>query len=388
MGFPYYWWSPQDKAVYSLKDPLVVRNIFTTIYVVLNAGISLIGTYYLKRSAQRILLQKRNGKHRTVPVNHLVSWLTLGSFASYVKAVRKIPGGGFGLLMIWTGIFSLMHQYFTNSFISAVSLVNTCPFENGTITTYSTEPIVPATTWPVTRLVYEAYLAAQNNGGEFGIYDKINYNATLFWPQNEDILGAWDCTQEANGIISPSDWSSSNSLTSWIDSQPFFGLNYTWSQNGGSFVDTGAITGFLVWSASTATSNLEQSDLHAIILDAISGDSPLETSNYKCKLIPSPTHTDWVPPMMPASDTLGNWSDLAYGMMQNTAPESYGFLLQNILNGMTMISGSGNLANSVLPSGYHNTYYSCLQPGTHIGLANFVLLAALTTHILRSERFL
>lgn len=361
--------------VYSSIDSFKVRNIFTTVYVVLNTAISLIGSYYLKRSAQRILLQRRNGMHRTVPITHLTSWLTLASFASYVKAVRKIPGGGFGLLMIGTGIFGLLHQYFTNSFINTVTMVSDCTFYNGSISTSNNDPLVPATTWPVSRLVYEAYLAAQNNGGKMGIYDKINYNTTSFWPQDEDILGWWGCTQEEDGVISPSNWSSSDALQAWISSQNFLSMNRTWSEGGGSY-DNGTFAGFLVMSASDQTDDLQQWDFHAAILYPISGDSDLSTSNYQCNLTRSPNAPGWLPPIMPAVGTLGNWSDLAYGIIQDTDPDYYGFQLENILNGMTMIAGSGNTIHTELPSDARQTY-SCVSSGTQIGLEILVLLAVL-----------
>jgi hypothetical protein len=77
---------------------------------------------------------------------------------------------------------------------------------------------------------------------------------------------------------------------------------------------------------------------------------------------------------MPSGFTLGNWSNMAYGIMLDADRSDFGGQLQWILNGMTMIAGSGNSAALTLPSG---GTFSCLMDKSKIGIEIFVLLASL-----------
>lgn len=87
-----------------------IRNAFTTIFVVLNFATSWLGYHLLKHRAQHhLILQKKGKLKKAVPINHLVSCLSIGDFVSYVWQVRRIPGGRYGILMLWTAFFSLAH---------------------------------------------------------------------------------------------------------------------------------------------------------------------------------------------------------------------------------------------------------------------------------------
>lgn len=94
-----------------LTDASTMRNGYTTIFVVLNFAISWLGSRLLKRRVQHHLtLQKKGKQKKAVPINHLTSWLGgIGDFASYIWHVRRIPGGRYGILMLWTAVFGLAH---------------------------------------------------------------------------------------------------------------------------------------------------------------------------------------------------------------------------------------------------------------------------------------
>jgi hypothetical protein len=135
-------------------SPSTARNVFTTAFVIINFAISFLGSYYLKRRVQRTLLSQDLGTWRTVPISYLTSWLSLGGVTSYVWKVRRIPGGILGWLMLWTGIFSLAHQYFVNSFILPQPQRSQCHFDRGIITTEHSGSVTPASTWPSALLVF------------------------------------------------------------------------------------------------------------------------------------------------------------------------------------------------------------------------------------------
>lgn len=360
----------------STYDTITLRNVFTTVAVSLNFLITIIGSLYLKRSAQRILLQKKNGKNETVPVKDLVSWLPLGTVASYIWRVRKFPGGIVGTLMIWTGIFSLAHQYFTNSFIASQSILGNCPFESGVVTTYNKGATqVPASDWPPARIVYEAYLAVQRNGGVSGIYDKIDQNTTHFWPQRSDLLGYWNCTQGTDDVIDSGSWDNFDTIDTWIGNNNF--MYPDWLDSGASYNDGSGLSGFIAWSASDFGSTEEEEtqkmwDVRAIIATQHEVGQNTTASMFHCDMINS--QPSWVPPVMPSRYTLGNWTDMAYGILGDAERTDFGNQLQWILNGMTMIAGSGNNAERPLPSG---SYFSCVMGISKIGIEIFVLLGSL-----------
>lgn len=355
------------------SDTASVRNVFTTIAVVLNLCITLIGGYFLKRSNQRTLLRKsKDGHYRTVPVTHLASWQSLGGIASYIWQLRRLPGGRYGMLMIWTGIFSLAHQYFINSFILSETMSGPCTFNQGIVTTnYNGSDLVPAATWPVSVLVYDAFLAAEANGGVMGIWNVIDAaNYANFKPRQSDLLGNWNCTQKADSSISPTDWETDDALDSWIDNEGFVYNN--WYRAGSQTADRVG-DGFLVWGASSNDSDT-QWNLRATIATPLTGNNPVNTSNYECDLVK--LKSSWAMPWMEPQATLKGWGSLSYGIMRGADVDEYGTNLEYLLNAMMIITGSGNHRGETLPSGTTATY-GCTYAGTKIGPEMFLLLGTL-----------
>ena len=130
----------EDGAVHTTIDVATMRNILTSACLGLNFLITMIGAFFLKRRIQRVLLQSQNnGKPSSVPIHYLTTWLSLGSVMSYVFKVHKLPGSIFGMLMLWTGIFSLAHQYFINTFVAQEPQIRYCLFEYGIVTTHQTD---------------------------------------------------------------------------------------------------------------------------------------------------------------------------------------------------------------------------------------------------------
>lgn len=273
--------------------------------------------------------------------------------------------------MLWTGIFSLAHQYFINSFITSETISQECTFNQGLVATeYTGDELVPATTWPAARLVYDAWLAASSNGGVMGIYNKIDSGYSNFKPNKKDLLGYWNCTQAASSTITPADWVNTDALDNWIGNQSF--IYPTWREDGSVLLD-GTVSGFIAWSASNDTQGVQWSS-RAIIATSLSGDSPIKTSNYQCDIVK--LDKSWTIPWMPPLDTLDGWCALAFGMLRGIAVSDYGARLQDLLNGMVMITGSGNSAERALPSG-QDTSYGCISTGTKVGPEIFVLLGTL-----------
>jgi hypothetical protein len=370
-------------AVHTTVDTATMRNILTSTCLGLNFLITMIGAVFLKRRIQRILLRSQdNGKPSNVPIHYLTTWLSLGSVISYVFKVRKLPGGIFGILMLWTGIFSLAHQYFINTFVALEPQIRYCLFEYGIVTTHQTDLfLTPSSTWPPALIVFDAHLALLSNGGRNAIYKKINWYTPTFRPGDADILGYWNCTeQQPNNnetSITPADWSDDDSLDIYLQQQNFLYLNESWDR-AGAVRTNGSWEGFAAWSANKANDVREQWDVRATIANPLKGTEPIATSNFQCSIS---TVENWTAPVMPSQSSLSEWVELLYGFIRDVDTDSYASQLESLLNGMTMIVGSGNSAKEKLPADA-DAHYGCLVNGTSIGIGVFVLLAALLVIIL------
>ncbi len=78
---------------------------------------------------------------------------------------------------------------------------------------------------------------------------------------------------------------------------------------------------------------------------------------------------------MPSYDTLAAWAGPTFGYLMNNNPGDYKAFLEWKLNGLTMISGTGN--NDLRPPTTTNEYYGCKLSGTAISPAIFGLIAVL-----------
>lgn len=174
-----------------------------------------------------------------------------------------------------------------------------------------------------------------------------------------------------NSSIAPSDWRIDDALISWIDKQRF--MHSAWGRYGSQNTADGVVDGFLVWSASTNDSNTQWT-LRATIATPLLGNNPLNASNYECNL--AKTNANWTSPWMPPKVTLSNWGDLTYGFMRGIEANEYGDYLQNLLNAMMIITGSGNHRGETLPSGV-DASYGCVSTVTKVGAEIFVLLGTL-----------
>jgi hypothetical protein len=160
-------------------------------------------------------------------------------------------------------------------------------------------------------------------------------------------------------------------LASYIHDQGF--LYTEASFRAGALLPNGSYVGFVVWSASVPDDVDEQWDLRATIANPLSGTEPLPTSNFQCELVS--TTPDWVPPLMPSDRSLKEWGPLMFGFIKDVRKHTYRAQLETILNGMTMIAGSGNSANRTFDS--DDQYYGCVIDGTSIQVEVFIMLFVL-----------
>ncbi|PVH77132.1 hypothetical protein DL98DRAFT_591529 [Cadophora sp. DSE1049] len=362
------------------------RNIFTTLFLVLNFLVAFIGHRLVRRQGHRTLLQSK-----PVPVSRFTPWLSLGSTFSYIWALKRIPGGWLGLIMILSGIFGTGNRYIINSFIVQEEGASNCPFEDGIVAMKNSDELMPASTWSVTWLAINSLEVAREKGAEVGIYSKVNNNITAFFPGSEDVVGNWDCAVAApDTVIQPDEWAT-DVLDDFIQNQTFINGKKYWAGSITPSLNVG--TAFMAWGPHIAPStNLTNGNVRAMISTPKKTNgtitTPANITNLECIL--SIHNPKWKPAPWPIDAnrtdlTFSVWAPLMVGFVLEVDPYEYPFQLTKVLNAMSMLSGSGNIrtmdASSAASFGAGTTY-GCLMPSTRIYLSVYIITMVLVALVL------
>ncbi|KAL2059920.1 hypothetical protein VTL71DRAFT_10075 [Oculimacula yallundae] len=355
------------------------RNVFTTIFLILNFLVAFIGHRLVKRQGHRTLL-----KSKPVPVTRFTPWLSLGSTFSYMWTLRRIPGGWLGLIMIFSGIFGTGNRYIINSCIVPEEIAGTCPFETGIVTMRFGGASNPISTWAVTLLAINAVNVARDRGAEVGIYSKVNNNVTSFYPRKEDVIGNWDCAVAAPAtVIQPQDWAK-GVLNGFLQNQTFISGKKFWA--GSSNPARNVVTAFMAWGPYIDPAT-NKTNVRAMISNPPTQDGiivePANITNLECSL--AIYNPNWKPAPWPVESNRKDsayeeWASLMNGFVLEVGPERYHSQLTKVLNAMSMISGSGNVHtfdSDVAESSGAGTEYGCLIPNTRIDLSVYVVAMAL-----------
>lgn len=357
-------------TIYTRLDPSTSRNIFTTAFLVLNLLIALVGEGFLKRRNQSRLTFRNGQRTKSVPFTLLTQWLSLSGVASYFWKTRRLPGGLISLLMVASGVFGLVQHYVVNSFILPHMMPTWCEFEVGIVTTANELKVMPSPSWPAALLVFQAHGAIVANGGERGVYDKINSNITSFQPTTTDLLGRWTCNSVADSVIHPTDWINATTVQSYLAAQNIL-LPATKSIGGFEDIKSGSYQGFLAWSGTLDSNSSSSWEVQTTIVNGLGGNSSVAVSNFKCSLVKD--SATWKPTLMPTNETLATWVNIAFGFVSKVRVSHYGKQLETILNAMSMLAGSANQNNLLLPSGADHRY-GCVTRGSKIYATVYVIM--------------
>jgi hypothetical protein len=360
----HYW---VGSTLYTDWNTAVLRNILTTIFIVLGHLILWLGSHYLKKHNQRRLLRGIR-----VPVSHLTSWLSLSDAASYFLHTFRLPGGSFGWLMLITGVFSLAHQYFVNSFIQQSDIQYTCNFDSGIVDVLpynNPDGFTPSSTLSAATTIFNAQVSSYYNNGTNGIWRLIPYYAWYFSPTQNDLLGQWNCNPTGSITITSADWSSQQALQSFLINNNL--LNTNTGNFAGSEVAGGAANGFLSWYTNYPDTSGAWDTVSASMVFGLSGATST-VSEWTCTL----QTFNWDPPTVNSMNALTEWNAKTYGLLQDIAISEYEAGLELILNAMFMAAAGGNVDTakaSEIPANVDITY-GCVVPGTQIMVGIWVIL--------------
>jgi hypothetical protein len=166
-----------------------------------------------------------------------------------------LPGGNYGFLMIFAGIFTVAHPYFVNNLIQTIDIPfeNICSFDTGVITILGVGGL-PSSTFSCATTVYNAQYAVDTNGGTQGIWRIINYTSANFYPYTDlDVLGRWSCTSQPSTILDLNNYSNVTNSSILLDTVETFLTEQNFLYNQTDVTPRvfygGVSTGFLAWSA-------------------------------------------------------------------------------------------------------------------------------------------
>lgn len=386
-----YW---QKNDFYTIVNSSTARNIITSAFLILNILIGLVGVALLKHRNQAKLLK---GRDRAISLDWLSSWMTATEAFMYIWQTRRLPGGYYGLFMLSTGTFGILHQYFVSSYItSAPDLYSNCAFGKGIViqppfngvTPEGT--ITPARSWPVGNLAISAQVAALRHNDPSGVYAKANSDRGFTVTKDSaDYLGKWTC----NSSSSPMSFDSAASVSSIIDVLLPKGLTYPeWSYHVGS--GNGSDTqhsGLLLWSSSVFSSDRKPWAVKASVSPFKDFGQPTMVYNFDCTM--AGDRIQWILSKIPSGATLDAWGQSVYGSLvygYDIFPAgdetTFAPTLETVLNAMVMAAGSGNNATQSLTNDskaqYKGTdYYRCAVQRTIIPLPIWIVLTLLFVNL-------
>jgi hypothetical protein len=78
-----------------------------------------------------------------------------------------------------------------------------CTFSSGVVTYINNgKPIVPVATFAAASTISNAQINVDENGGAWGIWNKFDSRSVDFYPDQDEVLGYWNCTQFPSTTIS------------------------------------------------------------------------------------------------------------------------------------------------------------------------------------------
>jgi len=274
--------------------------------------------------------------------------------------------------MLITGVFSLAHQYFVNSFIQQSDIQYTCNFDTGIIDILPYDDPLnfpPSSTLSAATTIFNAQLSSYYNNGTNGIWRLVPYYAYYFSPTQTDLLGQWSCNPTGSITITSADWSSEQALKSFLINNNLLDINTGYFV--GSEVAGGAWNGFLSWYTNYPDASGAWDTVSASMVFGLSSTTGT-VSEWTCTL----QTFNWIPPAVDSVTALTEWNAKAYGLLQDAAINEYGLGLELILNAIYMAAASGNVDTakaSEIPANVDITY-GCVVPGTQIMVGIWVIL--------------
>ncbi|MCJ1251779.1 hypothetical protein MMC30_009017 [Trapelia coarctata] len=353
-----------------------VRNVATAIFWILTTLITLTGTLLLNRRNRYMLLRGKD----FIPINHLSTWMSQWNAVTYWWQTKRLPGGRYGILMLFTGALALLGQFLIGRYIITVQQPGYCNFTSGVVvppTSPGFNPIVPPAQWPAAAIAWNAQQTSILNGGLQGIY-KIASLDTNFSATELDSYGSWYCDPFLPDRTYSLNTTAVSIATDLVKANSIF-PNPIYNNSQSYDLTTNRLDGLLIWSASTPDGRTQLWNVtasYAATFNYTTDQITMHTMNCSMTAPDIP----WALGLIRVNDTLDQWGEKAYGLIQSpsTVAAYYEDVIAGTLNSIVMSAAGGNQVLESLPSNETDGTYGCLVPTTLILSPIFAALGVLT----------
>lgn len=367
-------------------DSTKVRNIITALFVVVNFALAIVGAHFMKH-----LARKKLAAGHGVQVKHLTPWLGLGDIAKYIWSLHGMPGGWIVILMLFSGSIGVLHQFLTNTLVTAARVPTRCVFDYGSVVNDNNWSWSPLPDDESASLVYQSQLACLKNGGVKGIYKRLfaDNEVQMFRPQAKDTIGSWKCTNTQNQTMP---WTVKQTprgrkhgiplkdFETWLKTRtqshhtghPHWSGEVLYSHLSGGELEAGFLTSFFVWSAEPtagAANGLAKFNrvLVSIVNGASFGTDQVLAMDFECDI-------DVDEPLTPSVHVvLKNWAEKAYGYQKylNTIQNSALWLELTLEQIATLVIFDDNaIASNQKPP----STIGCVVDGTRVSIGIVLIL--------------
>lgn len=360
-------------------DSRNVRTYFTTAFTIVNTLLPFVGSFVIKRINQRAILKGAAVNNNGVPLSHLSPWLSLTSTALNWFRTRRFPGGPFGVVMLFSGLISVLSSFIVSYFVFDYTLAGHCPFGKGVVLSEANAVVWPEKTplpdyfyptplWPGSTISVSSQMISYFSRPRVGLtptigISQIANNGLDFYARNEDILGGWQCNRDpslagklafTNNLTRPNQ----GLLYSQLVDRDLLYTN-TILADQGALIQPGYSDGLNAFANLVGLSSSLGStwDVKAVMISNLSGDSDTTQSSFTdlhCNLVASPqipssnTTLDLILSNTNASAVLTNWGPLILGaimVISQGNATGYTQVLETHLNAMIMSWGSNDNAD-------------------------------------------
>ena len=350
----------------TLYTPIISKNVrtaFTVSFAVLSALIGLLGALYIRRRNQRLLLKHES---RTIPLNHLSSWMTVTELLRYYYKTRKLPAGGYAWFMLAVGAFELTAHVFTSQYINASTQQSTCLFDQGIFDIGITRPITPQSQLAPANIAINAQIYNAINGGDIGIYSPAaNYESFSVLRESDAFVGSWECADANDPQTYPEATNYTLIEADLISKGYLFNTSAAYELYFAANLSTESV---FMWSSSVDSDTREPWDVKAAFSTNVIQGETITMNTYFCALGSSSARSTLS--YMQSDETLQQWVQKAYGLITTFyiqgAPDSLDIppvWTAVALNAATMVAATGNNLQS---SNYVGQAYDCLLPYTAV----------------------
>ena len=369
-----------------------LRLFFTIYFVLIFLLINWIGN---KCSVSHVKVQLLKRKY--VRLIEMTGWLSPDGLFGAILEFKTLPATLLTILMIVSGILSTISHPIATTLINTEVANAHCPFGTGLVVNPTPDNItqVPPNSAQPYYVVAQAQMTSQANGGQRGIYAKVNRSLNFSADAN-DVIGQWTCQQNPVQTVYPNDTSVQDLVTAIQKAGLVYGAN---PPNCSGSLGLQGYSHTVILDSSVADYAFAPFDVRASICTTGNGSDPKIMESFEC--IASPATIGNILSIILARSTMDSWckvvESVVYDGRYALASNNTGALLEEVLNSMVMVAGGNDYLHNTTATTEtqgclaHRTVINWAAiaitlADTFLALLILVYWLALCWHIRRTEK--